>query len=102
MTRPLSHCGQQRRHWLDAVVVIATKHYPHPRFLMYLTAVLRTIATYSKCPKSPPTSTRKNRANHHDDYFGVTRRRRLLLTPDAKQHDDLVDTLTANKWAASA
>ena len=85
----------------DAIVVIETETITRIHgFLMYLTAVLRTIATYSQMP---------NVTAYFDDEkieqqimmisFGVGPRGGggFLLTPDAKQNDDLIDTLTANK-----
>ncbi|MCA9943926.1 MAG: diacylglycerol kinase family lipid kinase [Anaerolineales bacterium] len=85
----------------DAVVVIATENITRIHgFLMYLTAVLRTIATYSQMPKvTAYFDEEKIEQTIMMITFGVGPRGGggFLLTPDAKQHDDLVDTLTANK-----
>ncbi|WP_420628603.1 diacylglycerol/lipid kinase family protein [Candidatus Leptofilum sp.] len=85
----------------DAVVVIATENITRIHgFLMYLTAVLRTIATYSQMPKvTAYFDDEKIEQTIMMISFGVGPRGGggFLLTPDAKQHDDLVDTLTANK-----
>lgn len=85
----------------DAVVVIATENITRVHgFFMYLLATLRTIATYSQMPKI---------IAHFDDEkveqtvlfvtFGVGPRGGggFLLTPNAKQDDDLVDTCTVDK-----
>lgn len=84
----------------DAVVVIETEAITRIHgFMMYLLATLRTIASYSQLPKL---------TIHFDEEkveqsvlfiaFGVGPRGGggFLLTPDAKQHDDLVDTCTVN------
>jgi YegS/Rv2252/BmrU family lipid kinase len=85
----------------DAIVVIATENITRIHgFLMYLTAVLRTIATYSQMPKITAFfDDEKVEQTIMMISFGVGPRGGggFLLTPDAKQHDDLVDTLTANK-----
>ncbi len=85
----------------DAVVVIATENITRVHgFLMYLLATLRTIATYSQMPQITA---------HFDDEqieqtvlfiaFGVGPRGGggFLLTPNARQDDDRVDTCTVNK-----
>lgn len=84
----------------DAVVVIETEAITRVHgFLMYLLATFRTIASYALLPKL---------TIHFDEEkveqsvlfiaFGVGPRGGggFLLTPDAKQHDDLVDTCTVN------
>ncbi|MCP4416591.1 MAG: diacylglycerol kinase family lipid kinase [Chloroflexi bacterium] len=84
----------------DAVVVIETEAITRVHgFLMYLLATLRTIMSYSQLPQI---------SAHFDDElveqslmfmtFGVGPRGGggFLLTPDAKQDDDLVDTCTVN------
>lgn len=85
----------------DAVVVIATENITRIHgFLMYLTAVLRTIATYSQMPKiTAYFDDEKVEQRIMMISFGVGPRGGggFLLTPDAKQNDDLIDTLTANK-----
>jgi diacylglycerol kinase (ATP) len=84
----------------DAVVVIETEAITRVHgFLMYLLATLRTIASYSLMPRL---------IIHFDDErveqsvlfitFGVGPRGGggFLLTPDAKQDDDLVDSCTVD------
>ena len=84
----------------DAVVVIETETITRVHgFLMYLLATLRTIMTYNQMP---------HLTLHFDEEkveqsvlfvaFGVGPRGGggFLLTPDAKQHDDLIDTCTVN------
>ena len=84
----------------DAVVVIETEAITRIHgFSMYLLAVLRTIMSYSQLPKV---------SAYFDDElveqsitfiaFGVGPRGGggFLLTPNAKQEDDLVDTCTVN------
>ena len=84
----------------DAVVVIETETITRVHgFLMYLLAVLRTIMSYSQLPKI---------SAHYDNElveqaitfiaFGVGPRGGggFLLTPNAKQDDNLVDTCTVN------
>ena len=84
----------------DAVVVIETQAITRVHgFLMYLWATLRTIMAYSQLPHVTA---------HFDDElveqeitfiaFGVGPRGGggFLLTPDAKQADDLIDTCTVN------
>ncbi len=84
----------------DAVVVIETQAITRVHgFLMYLLATLRTIMSYSQLPRV---------SVHFDDEvieqeitfiaFGVGPRGGggFLLTPYAKQGDDLIDTCTVN------
>jgi len=84
----------------DAVVVIETEAITRVHgFLMYLLATLRTIMSYSQMPSVTA---------HFDEEqieqqimfmaFGVGRRGGggFLLTPQAKQDDDRIDTCTVN------
>ena len=85
----------------DAVVVIATENITRIHgFLMYLTAVIRTITTYSQMPQiTAHFDAEKVEQTVMMISFGIGPRGGggFLLTPDAKQDDDLVDTLTASK-----
>ena len=85
----------------DAIVVITTENITRVHgFLMYLTATLRTIATYSQMPKiTAYFDDEKVEQSIMLIAFGVGPRGGggFLLTPFAKQNDDLVDTCTANK-----